>query len=124
MNVKNCLMKVYVIKGYIWNPSNCECECDRSYDVGEYLNYENCKCRKKLADKLVKECTENIYEVKIASKNEHKNKSSSCILYIVSFQILFIINTGIATDFVYCKYMNRNKENVSEYDYVYQANEY
>ena len=84
----------------------------------------NCKCRKKLADKLVKECTENIDEVKIASKNEHKNKSSSCILYIVSFQILFIINTGIATDFVYCKYMNRNKENVSEYDYVYQANEY
>ena len=64
------------------------------------------------------------YEVKIASKNEHKNKSSSCILYIVLFQIFFIINTGIATDFFYCKYMNRNKENVSEYDYVYQANEY
>ena len=34
-------------KGFIWNPSNCECECDISCDVGEYLDYENCKCREK-----------------------------------------------------------------------------
>ena len=34
-------------KGSIWNPSNCECECDKSCDVGEYLDYENCNCRKK-----------------------------------------------------------------------------
>ena len=34
-------------KGFIWNPSNCECECDKACDVGEYLDYENCKCRKK-----------------------------------------------------------------------------
>ena len=40
-------------KGFILNPSNFECECDKSCDVGEYLDYENCKCRKKLADKLV-----------------------------------------------------------------------
>ena len=53
-------------KGSIWNPSNCECEFDKSCDVGEYLEYENCKCRKSLVDKLVEECTENIDEVKIA----------------------------------------------------------
>ena len=33
-------------KGFIWNPSNCECECDKVCDVGEYLGYENCKCRR------------------------------------------------------------------------------
>ena len=33
-------------KGYAWNPSNCECECDKSFDVVEYLDYKNCKCRK------------------------------------------------------------------------------
>ena len=33
--------------GFIWNPSNCECEYDKPCDVGEYLDYENCKCRKK-----------------------------------------------------------------------------
>ena len=64
-------------KGYIWNPSNCECESDKSCDVGEYLDCKNCKCRKKLADKLVEKCTENIVEVKIARENEHKNKCSS-----------------------------------------------
>ena len=53
-------------KGSIWNPSNCECEFDKSCDVGEHLEYENCKCRKSLVDKLVEECTENIDEVKIA----------------------------------------------------------
>ena len=47
-------------KGYAWNPSNCECECDKSCDFGEYLDYENCKCRKRLVDKLVEECDENI----------------------------------------------------------------
>ena len=26
----------------------CECECDKSCDIGEYLYYKNCKCRKKL----------------------------------------------------------------------------
>ena len=38
---------------YIWNPNNCKCEYDKSCDVGEYLDYENCKCRKGLVDKLM-----------------------------------------------------------------------
>ena len=47
-------------KGFIWNPSNCECECEKSCHIGPYLDYENCKFRKKLVDKLVKECSENM----------------------------------------------------------------
>ena len=47
-------------KGFIWNPINCECECDKSCDIGEYLDYENCKCRRKLVDKSVEEYTENV----------------------------------------------------------------
>ena len=42
-------------KGFIWNPSNCE--RDKLCDVGEYLEY---KCRKRLIDRLVEECSENI----------------------------------------------------------------
>ena len=52
-------------KGFIWNPSKYECECDKSCDIGD-LDYENCKCRKKLVDKLVEECTKNVGEVKLA----------------------------------------------------------
>ena len=78
-------------KGFIWNPSNCEYKCDKSCNIGEYLDYENCKCRKKLVDKLIEwnsvdsnsvehssaeECTENIGEVKIAEMAlyEHRNE--------------------------------------------------
>ena len=71
---KELIDKSVCDKGYIWNPSNCKCECDKSCDVGKYLDYGKCKCWKRLADKLVEECTENIDEVKISSKNEHKNK--------------------------------------------------
>ena len=28
-------------KGYAWNPSNCESECDKSWDIGKYLDYES-----------------------------------------------------------------------------------
>ena len=107
-------------KGYAWKHSNCECEFDKSCDVGEYLDYENCKCGKRLIDKLVDECDENIdEEVKIVS--ESNNKGNSCIFYIVLFSIFFIINVGTGTYFVYYKYMNRNKQNLFVYECVYQA---
>ena len=108
-------------KGFIWNPSNCECECDKSCAVGEYLDYENCKCRQTLVDKLVEDCNENIDEVKIASEKRHKNKCSSCMLYIVLFSILFTINIGISAYFIYYKYINHDNETISKYDYVYQT---
>ena len=38
VNAKNWLIMRCVIKGFIWNPSNCECEGDKSCDVGEYLD--------------------------------------------------------------------------------------
>ena len=55
-------------KGYCFNSSNCECEYDKSCDIDEYLDYSKCKCRKKLLDKLVEECTENIDETKLVKK--------------------------------------------------------
>ena len=85
-------------KGSIWNPSNCEYECDKSCDVGEYLGYENCKCRKKFVDKFVGECTETIEEVKLAkitlAENGNSNKCNSCAMYTVLFWIFFTINVG------------------------------
>ena len=53
-------------KRFIWNPSNCENKCNTLSNFDEYLDYENCKCRKILVDKLAEECSENVDEVKIA----------------------------------------------------------
>ena len=42
-------------KGFIWNPSNFQCECNKACDVGKYLDYENCKDSKKLVAALIDE---------------------------------------------------------------------
>ena len=74
-------------------------------DIGEYLEYKNCKCRKKLIDKLVDEYTETIEEMKLAKitlpENESENKYSSCTMYIVLMMLIFTIFTVITTYFVY-----------------------
>ena len=93
-------------KEFIWNPSNCKWECHKACDGGEYLDYENCKSRKKLVDKLVDECTETAEEVKLAkitlAENENSYKCSSCTVYTVLFWIFFTINVGgIGAYFVY-----------------------
>ena len=114
---KELIDKVVCDKRFVWNPSNCKWECDKSCDIGAYLDYENCKCRKKLADKLVEECTETVEEVKLgkitSDENENVCKCSSCTLYIALFSIIFRIDVGIGTYFVYYKYMNRDKKNCS-----------
>ena len=80
-------------KEFIWNPSKCECECDKACDVGEYLDYEHCKCRRKLVAPLIEECTETVEEVKVVkitlAENENSYKYSFCIVYIVLFWIFF-----------------------------------
>ena len=91
-------------KIFIWNSSNCECECYKSCDFSEYLDYKNCKCKKRLVDKLVEECTENIEETRLveitSAKNENKHKCSSCTLYIALFSMLFTIKVGICSYFL------------------------
>ena len=69
-----------------------------------------------MVDKLVEECNENIEETSLVKINSTKCKHNFCILYMVLFSIFFTINIGIGAYFVYYKYMNRNKENVSVYD--------
>ena len=77
-------------KGYTWNPSNCECECDKSCDVVEYLDFENCKCRKRLVDKLTEECTEDIDEAKLTriALFEHENE---CVCSYIVCIVLGVI---------------------------------
>ena len=114
INVPTTLNKI------IWNPSNCDCKCEKFCDIGEYLNYSNCKCRKKLVDKLVEEYIKRFDEVEITEITQTENKCSSWTLYIVLLSIFFTLSIGIATYFVYYKYMSRSKENVSKYDCTYQ----
>ena len=122
---KELINKCICDKECAWNPSNCECECDKSCNTSEYLDYKNGKCKKKLVDKLVEECNETIDDVKLTkitiAENENSYKHKFCILYIALFSIFCIINVVIGAYFVYYKYVNSNGENVSKYDYVHHV---
>ena len=82
-------------KGFIWNPNNSEYECDKLCDVGEYLDYTNCKCRKRLIVKLVEECSENIDGNKMIYNstfnaiplNDYRKICNSCAVHIVLLAI-------------------------------------
>ena len=89
-------------KGFIWNLSNCECECYKSCDFSEW------KCKKRLVNKLAEECTENIDETRLVEINstecnsiENKCKHNSWTPYVVLFSIIFTVNIGIGSYFLY-----------------------
>ena len=102
-------------KEFILNPSNCEWKCDKSCDIGEYLDFENCKCRKKLVDKLVEEYTTNVDEKEIYPAKLHSEETITPVctcytIYLIPFSLFFTINIGIATCFIYYKYINHDKK--------------
>ena len=71
-----------------FNPSVCNCECDKQCNIVPYLDYKNCKCRNKIVDNLVEECSENSYENEMIYNetlnaiplNDHKKVCSSCTI--------------------------------------------
>ena len=72
-------------KGFIWNPSNCECVCDKLFDVEDNLDHKNCKYRKRLIYKLVEECSENIDGNKMIIKDLFE------ILVIVNVHVIYYL---------------------------------
>ena len=96
-------------KGFNWNPSNCECECNKSCDIGEYLDYKNCKCKKRIIDELVEECSENIdgnemlynQTLNAIPLHVYKKVCNSCTVYVVLFVIFLITSIWICSIFMY-----------------------
>ena len=105
-------------KGFIWNPSNCD-KCDKSCDNGEYLDYKNCKYRKKIIDKLIEEPSENVDENKmlyndildIISLRDNNKTSDSCIVYIVLFSVFLMINISMAIYVYFFIYLKNKSTN-------------
>ena len=64
-------------------------------DVGEYLDYKNCKCRRKIVGEVVEECSENIDENEMIY-NETLNvslsdyKCNSCTPYMALFVVFLV----------------------------------
>ena len=60
-------------KGYTWNPSTLECQCDMWCKPGQYLDYKNCICKNKLIGRVIEECTSVINETVRNNKDNINN---------------------------------------------------
>ena len=70
-------------KGYIFNPSNCKCECDKSCNTSQYLDYLDCKCKKKTIDLIVEKCIEyDDNKTKLVNKTVTKNDNKTKLILI------------------------------------------
>ena len=90
-------------KGSVWNASSCNCECDKSCGIGEYLDYKSRVCRKTLVDKLVEECNNVIDENKVYNETLNTISSdncASCKLYIVLFAVFLTTGVIIGSGFI------------------------
>ena len=90
--------------GFIWHSSIFEYECEKSCDVGEYLDYPNCKCRKRLIVKLVLECEDDILNViplntvdTIWITDKNVTCTNNCLIYIILLTIMCLILLAIVS---------------------------
>ena len=133
-------------KGYIFNPINCKCECDKSCNTSQYLDYLDCKCKKKMIDLIVEKCTEydddddddktklvnktvtkNDNQSKLViitvTKNDNQTKivnktvKNSCQVYIVLTIVSIVISTVYTIYFVYYNwFLIKNKDFFTKYN--------
>ena len=81
------------IKDYMWNPSTCDCECNKACKIDEYLDIKICSCEKILIRKLVLECEDEILNTTETSPNDEKEiyKKNNCLIHAISLIIICIV---------------------------------
>ena len=77
---------------YMWNPSTCDCECNKACKIDEYLDIENCLCKKHLIDKLVLECEDEILDTTETSLDDKKETcENNCLIHTISSVIICLL---------------------------------
>ena len=128
-------------KEFIFNPSNCKCGCDKSCNTSQYLDYLDCKCKKKIIDLIVEKCTEYDDQTKLVNitvtKNDNQTKivnitvtknnnqtklvnktvENSCKVYIILTIVTIVISAGITIYFVYYNwFLIKNRDFITKYN--------
>ena len=111
-------------KGFIFNPSTFKCECDKSRNTSQYLDYLDCKCKKKIIDLIVEKYTEydddktklvNITDNK--TKTVNKTVENSCKVYIALTIVAIVVSTVFSIYFVYYNwFLIKNKNLCTKYN--------
>ena len=67
--MKNFAVIISCDKGYTWNPSTCECQCDMWCKPGQYLDHKNCVRKNQLIGRVIEECTTSIINGTMMNNN-------------------------------------------------------
>ena len=111
-------------KGYTWNPSTCECQCDMWCKPGQYLDHKNCFCKNKLIGRVIEECTSIINETMNNNNNNNNNDNNFYRIMVYVYIGLFLISLVISfCVFIYFKWFKGKYTNNKIYTYNYK-NEY
>ena len=90
----------------------CICECNKYFDIYEYLDHKNCICRRKMAESLTEICEKNINQtLDIISSSDNNETSDSCIVYIVLCSVFLIISISMAIYFYLFIYLKNRLTN-------------
>ena len=105
-------------KGYTWNPSTCECQCDTWCKPGQYLDHKNCVCKNKLVGRLISECTSIINETMMNNNNYDNDNDYNAITYVFIglFSLLLLVVIWFCV-FAYFKWFKSKYTNNTIYTY-------
>ena len=90
-------------KGYMWNPSTCECQCDMWCKPGQYLDHKNCVCKNKLVGRIIGECTNVINETIMNNKDDINNDNTVWNIFIGLFSVVIFIGIVCFRVLIYFK---------------------
>ena len=96
-------------KGYMWNPSTNECQCDIWCKPGQYLDHKNCVCKNKLVGRVIEECTSITNETMINNKDNIANDNTIRNIFIGLFSVLLIVGIVCFCVFAYFKWIKGKK---------------
>ena len=116
---EDLVSKLACDNGYMWNPSTCSCECDIYCETGQYIDYKNCVCRKKIIDDLIEQCT-SIVDMDIKNNTlSKKSDESSSNIYFVLFIIFLVLFILFLVVFIY--YWCKNNKGITKkmHDVIY-----
>ena len=95
-------------KGYTWNPSTCECQCDKWCKLGQYLHHKNFVCKNKLIGRIIEECTSVINKTMINNKDSGNNNTLRNV-FISLFSVALLIGIICFCVFAYFKWFKGKK---------------
>ena len=100
------------INDYIWNPSTCDCECNKASKIDEYLDIENCSSEKHLFDNLVLICEDQIsYTTETSRDDKIVICENNWLIHTISLVIICLLLLAVFSTSC-CYFFTRYWENV------------